>query len=293
MNTSNTINGCLKCHKTNSRLILATLLVLLAGGSGLSVRGQQPVTLAASHFDNTNRADGWLGTNDANGSETLSYNSGDATSNSIGYISVSETSGDGHSMFLAAPAKFLGDKHAAYNGFLKFQLKQSATQGGRADHFVILGTSNVLLSFAWEGVPPTNWTFFEVPLNENMGWFNITSNRFATRVDIINVLTALNRLWILGEYSSHNFDQTDLDEVELLGQPSGPIQPTLAAATYAGITLNAQVGASYRIEYQDTLGGSTNWLKLADIVVPYAPYVFIDQTSPGVSSRFYRAALNP
>lgn len=253
------------------------------------------VVLAESHFDDINVAvDGWQGTNDASGPETLTYAIGGATSNSVGYIYVSETAGDGSTMYLVAPAKFRGDQHAAYNGFLKFNLKQSATSNtDGAGNFVLLGSSDVLLAFTLRTVPPRTWTFYEVPLNENVGWFNVTSNRLATQDDFHAVLKAVTRLWIRGEYSYNNFDETDLDDVQLLAQPSGPSQPTLSLASYAGISISGQVGASYRIEFRGSMDATNDWQKLAELVLPVSPYLFFDTNSPSSSQRFYRAVLMP
>ena len=284
-----------KPMNTTTRLTLAALLALFASTPGHSLLGQSLVTIAASNFDDTNiRADGWLGKNNLNGAETLTYNTGGATANSVGYISVSETTGDDATMYFAAPAKFLGDKHTAYNGFLRFNFKQSATTNlyGSED-VVLLGSTSLQLSFRLRSVPSTSWGFFEIPLVECVGWFNVTSHRLATRDDIYTVLKAVTKLWIRAEYSSNNFDRGDLDNVELLGQPTGPTLPTLSIARYAGLTIDGEVGASYRIEYSDALDIATNWLKLADVILPSTPYLFIDQTSPGASSRFYRAVLNP
>ena len=284
-----------KIMKTNIRLTFAAILAVFASTPIHSLFGQSLVTIAASHFDDTNtRADGWLGKNNANGGETLTYLAGGATASSVGYVSVSETAGDSATMYFAAPAKFLGDKHAAYNGFLRFYFKQSATSNfyGSED-VILLGSASVQLSFRLRSVPSTSWAFFEIPLVECVGWFNVTSHRLATRDDLDTVLKAVTRLWIRAEYSTNTSDRGDLDDVELLGQPTGPTLPTLSIAKYAGLTIDGEVGASYRIEYSNALEIATNWLKLADVILPNTPYLFIDQTSPGASSRFYRAVLNP
>ena len=224
MNTSNAINGCLKCHKTNNPLIPVVLLALLASIFCQSALGQQLVTLASSHFDGTNSTDGWQGTNNA----TLAWHTGGATSNSVGFISVSQNHGDGLEMFFVAPTNYLGDQHAVYNGFLVFNLKQSATaELYIPDPFVLLSSTNLVLRYYPYFVPGTNWQSFELPINENAGWFNATSNRPATKEDFQAVLKNLTRLWIAGEYSSQSFDETDLDDVQLLGQPTGPVQPVL------------------------------------------------------------------
>lgn len=278
--------------KTRSINVLAAAIVLLASTASRALFAQTPlVTLASSDFEMN--AEGWQGTNTANGRETLTYKTGGASSNSVGYISVNETSGDGQVMYFAAPAKFLGDKRAAYHGLLRFNLKQSAADSsGPVRNFVYLGATNLLLAFGLYSTPGTNWASFEVPLNENVGWFNVTSNRLATQEDFCTVFRAVKKLWICAEYSTHNSDGSDLDDVVLLGQPSGPVQPILAAGTYAGITIDGAVGSSYRIEYRESLDSSDKWQKMADIVLPASPYLFVDPSSPSASRRFYRAALN-
>jgi hypothetical protein len=142
-------------------------------------------------------------------------------------------------------------------------------------------------------VPPRTWTSYDVPLNENVGWFNVTSNKLARQDDFNKVLKAVTRLWIRGEYSYNNFDETDLDDVQLLAQPSGPSQPTLSLASYAGISISGEVGASYRIEFRGSMDATNDWQELANIVLPVSPYLFFDTNSISAPRRFYRAVLKP
>jgi hypothetical protein len=283
----------MKINKVNHRFPLIPMVALCLGAISQPALGQSAplVVLAESHFDDTNiLADGWKGTNYA----TLTWHGGGAMSNSIGFISVSQNRGDGLTMYFVAPPKFLGNMHRAYNGFLRFSLKQSATSStdGGGD-FVLLGSSDVLLSFTLRMVPATNWQFFDVPLNEGVGWFNVTSNRLATQDDFYTVLKTVTRLWIRGEYSYNNFDQTDLDDVQLLAQASGPSQLTLTLASYAGILINGEVGTSYRIEFRGALSATSDWQKLTDLVLPVSPYLFFDTNSISAAMRFYRVATNP
>lgn len=282
-----------KINKVHHRFPLIPLVALCLGAVSQPALGQSAplVVLAESHFDDTNiLADGWQGTNNS----TLAWHAGGATSNSIGYISVSQNRGDGLTMYFVAPPTFLGNMHRAYNGFLRFTLKQSATSStdGGGD-FVFLGSSNVVLSFTLRVAPTTTWQAFEVPLNECVGWFNVTSNRFATQDDFYMVLKAVTRLWIRGEYSYNNFDETDLDDVQLLAQPSGPSQPTLTLASYAGILINGEVGASYRIEFKGALNATNDWHELTNLVLPVSPYLFFDTNSISAPRRFYRLVANP
>jgi hypothetical protein len=64
----------------------------------------------------------------------------------------------------------------------------------------------------------------------------------------------------------------------------------LSLNMYAGLTIVGQVGATYEIDYLNSLSGGTNWTVLTNIVLPSNPYLFFDTTSPFSSSRFYRAS---
>ena len=285
---------------SSQRLALAALLsgVLLAGHL---VSGQplptNLVVIAASDFEVN--ADGWVGTNSDGGSETILYLSGGATSNSIGHINLTESSQDNATSFFVAPAKFLGDQRAAYNGWLTFNLRQNKTANLDHNRLAILGSGSNYLTFELTSVG-TNWQSYALPLNENSGWhltvatnFPDASNPLATRDDFLRVLGALEVLMVRGEFSGNNNNAGDLDDVVLLGQPSGPTNAVVTAATYASIWLSGAVGSVYRVEYRDVLDQSTNWLALTNVVIPASPYLFVDTNSPTLPQRFYRAALLP
>jgi len=252
------------------------------------------VVLAMSDFELSD--EGWGGINDSNQIETLSYEFGGSTSNSIGHIRVSEPEGDGLLLFLAAPPKFLGNKRAAYNGVLRFDLKQywyDVRTNALADNLVWIGSGATILKYPSSRSPGTNWSTFEVPLREGAGWIVVNEGRPATQQELIAVLQSLDFIWIEGEFTTHRIEKGDLDNVRLLGRPSGPLQPTLAARIYCGITIEGQVGASYSLEFQSAFGGSVEWQKLADVVLPTSPYFFIDPNPTSSASRFYRAVLVP
>jgi len=68
--------------------------------------------------------------------------------------------------------------------------------------------------------------------------------------------------------------------------------PTVADL-YAGILLRGTVGFRYRIEYQEALNPSTQWLPLATITLTTNQYRFMDAQSNLQKKRFYRAILVP
>lgn len=273
----------------------AALLALLVSLFALSLRGQMqtaPLTpLVASDFDDLlTAADGWKGTNNANGTATLTWQS--TNGNPLGYVSISESAGDSATMYFVAPAKFLGDQRAAYNGVLAFDLRQSAQTQLYWASDVVLGSSNLMLTFRFATIPPANaWKRFEVPLNHISGWVNRQTGELATREDLLAVLAMVDRLWIRAEFSTHNSDRADLDNVMLLAQPSGPTRPRLTASTVVGITIEGQAGRTYRVEWRSALGDTNTWQKLVDVILPTSPYFFVDQSSAAVSARFYQVVL--
>ncbi len=63
---------------------------------------------------------------------------------------------------------------------------------------------------------------------------------------------------------------------------------------YAGTTLTGTVGQQFRVDYADVVSvGTTNWLVLTNLTLPFSPFLVIDQNSPGRTKRFYRAVPLP
>ena len=266
------------------------LAIALAGScwlTGQTAWGQTNspalIPIATSTFDDSAAgADGWLQTIEYQQSTPPTYQS------SSGFTGggIASTTGD----FFVAPAKFLGNQSRAYGGDLRFDLKQNKTSGFTRGWDVRLHSSGMILVNRYPQQPPTVWTTFEFTLHEGHGWVNRDAGRDATREELIGALSNLEAIWIRADYGNSSLAQ--LDNVMLLAQPSGPIQPILAAGTYGGITIQGQVGTSYRIEYTATPNGTNSWQKLTDVLLPSSPYLFIDQSSPSAAVRFYRAVLN-
>lgn len=249
------------------------------------------VTVASSVFnDPTVRMDGWTGTNNAAGKETVSYQtSGGITG---GYLFLAETQGDDALCFFAAPQKFLGNKRHLYNGRLMFSLRQNATGNWALGNDVRLQSGTNVLAYRFPVLPSTAWKRFEIPLNENVGWTMFGADRHATAAEIAAVLSSLDQLWIRAEYSANNSDRADLDEVIMEARPSGPLEPALSLTIAAGITITGAVGATYRIDFADALnsGSATGFTPLTEIILPVSPYFFADPA--GFSGkRFYRAVM--
>jgi hypothetical protein len=63
----------------------------------------------------------------------------------------------------------------------------------------------------------------------------------------------------------------------------------LTLKVYAGITIDGEIGQSYRVEYVSALNSTPDWQVLTNITLTNTPYFLIDRESPQQSQRFYRA----
>lgn len=137
-----------------------------------------------------------------------------------GHIHATDANGD---FYFRAPAKFLGDKSAAYDYPLQFDL-YSDLNGTPAPlkYSVILiggGVTNVVT------LPPvTNantWTHYSVLLQTGSQWTNAATGLPSTAVDMMSCLGALQSLDIAGEFAT-GVDIGGIDNVAMFG--STPIQ---------------------------------------------------------------------
>jgi DNA-binding beta-propeller fold protein YncE len=63
---------------------------------------------------------------------------------------------------------------------------------------------------------------------------------------------------------------------------------------FAGLVISGPIGAAYRIEFAPNVGGHpSGWQTLTNLTLTTNPEVFIDDTSPNASSRFYQAIKLP
>jgi hypothetical protein len=75
---------------------------------------------------------------------------------------------------------------------------------------------------------------------------------------------------------------------------SEPLVDIKAQPVVGQLGIFGVAGASYRIEYADSLGSSDNiWHPLASFSLSNSPYVWWDVTTGIANSRFYRAVLLP
>jgi hypothetical protein len=89
--------------------------------------------------------------------------------------------------------------------------------------------------------------------------------------------------------SDYNFG---LDSITCSYTPP-PQQPaSLELHSYAGITIQGEVGRPYQIEYTNRLT-SGSWIPLTNFYLPASPFLFIDTDSAGQPQRFYKVVGTP
>lgn len=74
-----------------------------------------------------------------------------------------------------------------------------------------------------------------------------------------------------------------------------PRPATVSLNFYPGIWIEGTVGASYRVEFVDSLTGSTNgpWNTLTNVLLPSSPFLQMDTTATNRFARFYRVVGVP
>jgi hypothetical protein len=98
-----------------------------------------------------------------------------------------------------APGEFLGDKSAAYGGYLSFDRQQYSNESPAGSTMVVLVGSDRRLVHNSPYRPGADWTSFSVPLHEFAGWARgATGGKPATRDDMLAALSDLRALRIHG-----------------------------------------------------------------------------------------------
>ncbi|MFB2920998.1 MULTISPECIES: laminin B domain-containing protein [Aerosakkonema] len=196
----------------------------------------QAATLASSTFDNG--IDGWVIDDFISGNSVIytpTYFSTEG--NPGGYIQDTDRSTGG--WVFKAPTKFLGDMSAAYNGILSFDsIMPLKGIESNSDDVAITGGGYTLL-FNNPNNPGVNWTSYSISLNEAAGWKVAATGLAPTQAQMLAVLSSLNDLRILGEYSNGP-ETVGLDNVVISSGPKSVPEPT---STLGLLALGA-VGAS-------------------------------------------------
>lgn len=221
------------------RLALIAVAACIACFPGLSAAAAGTV-LAESTFDDD--ALGWTATG-SDGSpawtvtSTIPVHYGATGGNPGGHIEVQDP--DNEWSYFVAPLAFLGDKSAAYGGWLSFDSRLVAAPDGvpANEAEVVLHGAGLTLAYDATGSLPGTWTRYDIPLVEG-GWRvnNSFSGSLATAAQLQSVLGDLDALWINAEYITPVVETIALDNVRLLA----PVpEPDVALLMSAGFGLLA------------------------------------------------------
>jgi hypothetical protein len=157
-----------------------------------------------------------VGTNQVAGSEELTWHAGTGAGPSIGgFVSIGDSVSKGGIRYLAAPAKFLGDKSATYNGELRFDLRQAATTKLLTTGEVLIAGNGLTLVILFSLPASGDWSNIVVPLSKDAGWLVAGQDRRADPADLANVLAAMNKLLIGADCGQYKASRVDFDNVSI------------------------------------------------------------------------------
>ncbi len=195
-------------HRFLSALILLPFLTTLTQS--------QVVT---SFFESS--SEGWAIANNG-GSTSPDYTTTDG--NPGGAIFDTDAQG-GIAWFFVAPAKFRGDHSDKFDKLFRFDIRQEQNSSGSqfGGNDIVLNGNGLSLRLdigndGASGNPPVGqWTDYEFFFNESEGWKHAGSGAAADNADIQSALSAIDDLWIRGEFLSGPIggDTAYLDNVEM------------------------------------------------------------------------------
>lgn len=190
-------------------IILTTTLFLSTGMTSAGPR-------ASSTFDSGD--DGWRLVS------TLGYNG------PVSWLSTGGNPGgfiygqdpDTGAFGFAAPAKFLGDKSAAYGTNLTFDIAAYTQPQGATSWVGLSGAGHQFVcNYAVPGSPYPAWHSRGVTLHENSGWADVNTGLPPTHQQMLAMLANLNGLVIAAEFRGDLPDDVSgLDNVNMLPEPA-------------------------------------------------------------------------
>ncbi len=131
-----------------------------------------------------------------------------------GYISLQDPSA-GPVFYWRAPADFLGDRGDAYGQQLRFDLASSGSMTLVEQEDVVLVGAGLTLVYHLPSYPLPTFTTYSIPLDET-GWRHDNDvGAAASAADMQAVLSALEALYIRGEYLDGGNETGYLDNVVL------------------------------------------------------------------------------
>ena len=116
-----------------------------------------------------------------------------------GYLEA-EAQSDGDVWYWQAPSSFTGDHSAAYNGALRFERIQPATETVPSSPDVILQGADNTLTFTGERPPDSAWAAYRIPLRPSAGWTLQGTEQAPTEAEMKAVLGAIQSLQLRGNY---------------------------------------------------------------------------------------------
>ena len=213
-------SGKVRAETRHPSLGLAGLIIL--AGLGLSAGAAFGAPLAQSTFGAD--AEGWSVTGDA---ESSMWDS--ATGNPPGSFKGVDAVLGG-TWYFVAPAKFRGDKSAAYGETLSYDIWITSTDSPTWNDACISLIGPLTLYYRGLHPPKLAWTHFEVLLTETAGWKK-TDGQTPTEQEMQNVLGGLTALHIRGEYKT-GADYAYLDNVVMTPEPA-----TMALLALGGLAM--------------------------------------------------------
>ncbi len=226
----------------NRNILFTVSLILLCGYAQAQI---------ASTF-NAN-AQGWTTPNDADGTIGYSATGGNPNGHVFGSSFVYNLgAGSYYVPFeFVAPAAFLGNRSAYYNGTLRYDVQQSSTGAPNQYAEVVIANSlgTTLYYFpAAPNQPPAapDWATYSVVMNNASGFWktiNSATGAAATEAQVLAVLTGLSTLSIRGLYRDANVTGR-LDNVNFTPPIIINTQPAPSSFACAGLPISLTTAAS-------------------------------------------------
>ncbi len=146
--------------------------------------------------------------------------------------------------YFSASAPYLGNKIAAYNGRLTFDLWHNRNPQSDTITDIALISGPTTLAYNFTPPPANTWTAFNIPLAEGPWRVTNLSGAVATASQVQAVLSNLTAIHIRGEFTSQ-VDTSRLDNVRLHAGVEVPISGTVTLLDWipdeAGYPLTAQI----------------------------------------------------
>lgn len=192
-----------------------------------------------------------------------------------------------------APAKFLGNKSDALDGYIEFSswdrdLDDGSTLDPDPEPSVIVANGNTAIVILNQGPDVTKWTTYRYEFNESAQWLWVDDETpmdalpFATRAQIQHVLANVTALRIRGEALVGD-DQGWLDDVSMVA--TTPAESPKLSIHRLGEQIEISWPAdavNFRLESSETIPGAAIWDAVS--TAGATTYLF----NAGTTSKYFR-----